>query len=421
MRGVIGAGAWTTWAAGISLLGGVFLAPLSGLGACASNRAGTGGCTVDAQCGGATPICDLEERVCVQCLGERAMECRGATPVCREDHTCGGCRRHAECASEACLPDGSCGSDVEVAYVSSSGTDNLPCFQARPCRTIASALALSRPYIKLTGAFREAMVIDHRDAVFLADPETRVARSGNGPLIDIKGDSRVEIYDLVISGEAGGAGDGITMTAGSAGRLALVRCQVVEHVGLGISVTGGQLVVAQSAISSNRGGGVSVHDAAFEITNTSIDHNGDVDRSDVGGAELQGLLASTSRFEHNTVVDNHVRASPLVTGGVRCDALAFVAPNNIIVRNDVGRSIVGGNANVLSSGLCAYPTSIIGASLTELRFAQPDQPPYSYLLTAGSSAIDQARTPSTVSYDKDGERRPQGAYSDVGADEYTPP
>jgi hypothetical protein len=412
------AGEWRRWVARVHTVVGLVI--IGVVGACASNRAGSGGCSDDSQCGGTTPVCELALRVCVQCTQERAAECQGRTPVCRADHTCGACAHHAECASQACLPDGACGEDSNVAYVSPSGTDNLPCFQARPCRAIASALALSRPYIKLTGTFDEAVVIDHRDAVLLADPGTRLLRSSNGPLIDIRGDSRVEIYDLLISGAARGGGAGITMTAILDGRLALVRCQVVEHQGAGISVRGGQLIVARSLISANRGGGVSLRDAAFDITNTWIDHNGDVDRGDVGGVDLQGLLASTSRFEHNTVVDNHVRASPLVAGGLRCDSVGFRAPNNLMVRNDAGRLLDAANANVLADGRCVYPSSIIGASISGLRFAQPEQPPYSYLLTAGSSAIDQALTPSTVDYDEEGQHRPQGAYSDVGADEYTP-
>jgi hypothetical protein len=38
--------------------------------------------------------------------------------------------------------------------------------------------------------------------------------------------------------------------------------------------------------------------------------------------------------------------------------------------------------------------------------------------SSGSSAIDQATTPSPVVIDADGDARPQGAQKDIGADEY---
>jgi hypothetical protein len=51
-------------------------------------------------------------------------------------------------------------------------------------------------------------------------------------------------------------------------------------------------------------------------------------------------------------------------------------------------------------------------------FEHPDPPGIlSYKLMPGSTAIDQATTPSEIAVDHEGEPRPSGAGKDIGADE----
>jgi len=90
------------------------------------------GCTSNDQCATPTSVCDVDgTRACVQCLApDQTSACGGATPVCAPDHTCQACTAHAQCASLACLPDGSCGDDSTVAYVDPAGTDNASCTRA---------------------------------------------------------------------------------------------------------------------------------------------------------------------------------------------------------------------------------------------------------------------------------------------------
>ena len=109
-------------------------------------------CTLNRQCEAtaATPICDPDSRTCVQCTFE-ANACTGTAPVCSSENTCVQCRKHTECASSACLPDGACGDSSSVAFVAPSGTDNAQCSLMMPCRTVAAALQLGRPYVKLSG------------------------------------------------------------------------------------------------------------------------------------------------------------------------------------------------------------------------------------------------------------------------------
>ena len=84
------------------------------------------------------------------------------------------------------------------------------------------------------------------------------------------------------------------------------------------------------------------------------------------------------------------------------------SPNNIIARN--------GSANIAGSGCTATSSLTLGTDVTALMFKSPDSAPYDYHILHGSSAIDQA-TASTIDHDYDGDHRPMGSASDIGADE----
>ena len=77
-------------------------------------------------------------------------------------------------------------------------------------------------------------------------------------------------------------------------------------------------------------------------------------------------------------------------------------------------------ANSNTIGACVFATSLIGPDISLIKFKSPDNSPYDYHLTSGSSAIDKALTASSVAVDFDGDARPQGAAKDIGADEYKP-
>jgi hypothetical protein len=378
-------------------------------------------CTSNEQCQAPTAVCDVTgSMTCVQCTPEQASACSGPTPTCGDDQMCRPCRAHAECpGSDTCLPDGSCADPGQVAYVepAPNGSDNDQCTRTTPCTVIAKAVATGRSYVKLTGTTDEQVTLNNRNVTLLAEPGAKLTSTSNGILLRIDGTSQVAIYDLEISGASGATvGFGISIPVGATGTVTLTRVKVSGNQAGGISASGGRLTVSQSTISGNTGGGIAVGaGATFDITNCFIYRNGSpTTTSNVGGVHLLGSGAM-SVFAFNTVIDNHIQNIGSSAGGVYCEISGFIASNNIIVRNFVDSDPNRGNSNTL--GQCVHATSKTASTVSGLNFVSSDSAPYDYHIQPGSSAIDQATTPSTLAVDFDGDPRPQGNARDQGADE----
>jgi hypothetical protein len=390
-------------------------------------------------------VCDVYRSpgVCVECTTSDRSMCTDTKPVCGTSDTCEECRTATDCPlSGVCLEGGACADEGDVAYVDAAGTDNTMCTEAMPCTKISVALATQatngapRPYLKISGAISDAVTIS-RDVTLLADPGASLTRDDNGAILTVNGTSRVEIHNLTVTTSHSSNDPGISTVDASA--LTLKRVTVSSNKGHGVQCAGGSftasestfsgngqngiacsmgsVAVTSSIITKNAGGGLSAQGSSFNITNNFIYDNGDRDNSDMGGVIL-GTAGTASRFEFNTVVDNHGRdfISDL-SSGVACDTVGFTAPNNIIAHNDIHDDTNRTNSNV--AGRCTYPTSTIATSATDLMFVSP-MDPRDYHLTAGSSAIGMARTATKVTTDFDGDAR-NSQNNDQGADQYKPP
>lgn len=376
-------------------------------------------CTTDNQCLlVAAPVCELTNLVCVQCTADNHAACKDATPACDvTTNRCEGCTSHAQCASNTCLPDGSCAAEADVAYVQMNGNADPACTHAQPCELLKDGLATNRPYIKIGMNPKKdsaTTVITGRKVTILADRGAKLDRDGDGPILQVTGiNADVEIYDLQISGGSSSSGDGINLTpSGGTPKLLLKRVTVSQNQGIGVAATGGVLTITQATFSENNEGGLSTtNTVTFDITNTYFVRNGDMNNSAIGGVTLGLAVPGMNRFEFNTVIDNHTVVG---AGGVNCAATTFSAPNNIIARNFLITA-----PNQATVGGCTFPSSVVQNNLTGLVLVHPDPPgAFDYRLLAGStSAINLATTPSTVSVDVDNDARPQGAEKDIGADE----
>lgn len=402
--------------------------------------------------------------VCVQCTPSDATACGAGKPVCGTDNTCRACSKHTECASAACLPDGSCGDDDSVAYVAAAGSGTA-CTKTAPCSTLAAAIGKGKPFIKVAGGNpvkdTQVTVIDGKTVTILADEGAKLDRDGDGPIVEVRSaGANVKIFDLEITGATGSSGangidvnpnggvpkveltrvklsgnqgTGLAAQGGSViilqstisgnqgtgvlmqgGAVVLTQVTATGNTGIGINVTGGTFTLSQSTIASNAGGGVSISNGTFDITNNFIYRNGNQDTTTLGGLNLGVAVATGNRLEFNTIVDNRAAIN---SGGVICNVPTFAGGNNIIARNSLAGSTTAAGAQ--TSGACTYPSSLVQNDVTGLMFEHPEPPaPFSYKLTAGSTAIDQALTTSDISVDADGDVRPSGAQKDIGADEY---
>jgi hypothetical protein len=337
-------------------------------------------CAADVDCTDPNAkVCDLNgAKTCVQCTTAESAACTDTTPVCGDDHACRACAVHADCAASlACLPDGSCGTDANVAYVDPAGTDNTTCTKATPCIKLSAALATNKPYVKLHGktdeAVDQAISIDSHNVTLLADPGAQLTSTKNGLLLEVKGSSQVSIYDLEITGASGGAGFGISLPAGNTAKLELNRAKVTSNVAGGISISGGNVEVSQTTIGSNQGNGITANSGALTVSRSTINGNQAIGISNSGaltvsqsvisgnqgggiavmsgtfvvvgnfffnngnvGSAVSGIAIGTTespinRLEFNSFNQN--RAQGGVGQGVSCVAGAFTAKDNILSNN----------------------------------------------------------------------------------------
>lgn len=381
-------------------------------------------CSSSEQCAAPTPACDIDLMACVQCTPAEAGACAGTTPVCGSDNMCVGCSKHADCASSACLPEGSCGSDSNVAYVAPTGSDTSQCSKMAPCRTVAMALAMNRPYVKFVGTTDEAVTVNSgRVVTFLAEPGAKLTRtSGSGAIVTVRDDgTSLSVYDLSISDAPNNpSGIGIVIPAAAgAPAVALARATVSNNPGGGISVSGGTLAVSQSTISGNQGGGISISNAQFDITNNVIAKNGGPS-SLVGGIDFQQIpAAGTRRLEFNTIAANVGNAT--INSGVSCGTV--VAPitfsSNIIFGNVVsgGGRQLGGSVNCLATYSDIGPDAILGTGNINVDPLFVNLLQSNFHLQSSSPVKDAADPAASLAVDIDGDTRPQGDGRDMGADE----
>ena len=363
-------------------------------------------CSVDSECPATASHCLLEggAGMCVECRDDSdcSLSCDPDSRTCRS------CVEHADCVtSNACMPEGQCGTDDNVIYVAEGGADIGTCVKTAPCATIAYALThvtAARYHIKLSGALVETVVIAAKRAVLLADPNTTLR--GADPTIKIQ-QGTVSVYDLEIPCAANGAG--IKSEMGSTTVIRDVYVHGCGGKGAAIEAKGGFISISRSRVSECTTGAISTDgNAVFSITNTMVYRNGTT--ASARGAVTIGAttMGLNNRFEHNTVAHNLAKISLTVAGGVSCTATNLLEmPHNIIA---------GNNAN--TAGGCDFGKSRVVEDPGEFAFVSTDAP-YDYHVTATSTAIDQIET-SAVTDDIDGQFRPLGLRKDVGADEYKP-
>ena len=401
------------------------------------------GCGSDGDCSGATAVCDTGTRACVACTAGEPGACTGAAPVCKQD-ACAPCSSHNDCSSNACLPDGSCGTDSNVAYVDPGGTDNTSCTKATPCTKVAKALATAKLFLKFHGTTNEQVSINNQNVTVLADVGAQLTSSSNGILVEIKGTSQVSINDLEITGASGGTGYGISMPTGNTATVNLTRTKLTNNNAGGISENGGTLAIAQSTVSGNAAGGILASVGSvlsvtrstisgntaggisvggqFSIVNNFFFGNGS-GSSVVGAVYIFATQNAANRLDFNSFNKNSTQDG--LGSAIQCTAGTFTARNNIMSGNgpltDMNQtggtcthaySIATPGTLPTGTGNFALDPQFVNTTTGDLH------------IPAGSPAIDAADPAAVLTgleaVDIDGDARPQGVHADIGADEHKP-
>jgi hypothetical protein len=295
-----------------------------------------------------------------------------------------------------------------------------------PCKKIADALATPRAYVKLTGTIDEAIVVNGgRIATFLADPNTTLTRmTGNGPVITVQDDgTSLSVYDVTIhNGPNSPSSIGCLIPQGSgAPMLSLTRVAVSGNAGIGVSTSGGTLVLSRCMIRLNAGGGVAISSSQFDITNSLIVENGS-QSSGIGGVDISQILTTgTHRLDFNTIASNPGNINLLLNSGVNCATIAtpLTFDSNIIYGNAVngGGQQFGGDAKCSAIYSDIGPDPAPGATNISSNPVLANPAQGDYHISSSSPAKDMADPNATLGIDFDGDVRPQGPRRDIGADE----
>lgn len=356
-------------------------------------------CAGPDDCSSPTPICSSNQ--CVQCTGPD--DCTGAAPTC-DANTCRGCAADSECASDACDEDGgTCFAEQAVIYLATTGIANGTCTRAEPCNSFARALTqvtAERNVIKAApGTYEGQVEIEGITVTILADGAT-VHPPPNQSAVSVSDGADATIEGLTVTGTVG-SGNTVAVTC-TAALLRLRRSTVIANTG---------------------GGGVSISGCAFSLLNNVIAINGSP-TSAFGGVQVSNIATEgVHEFSFNTVTGNVATANEIT--GVVCGLVAvpLTFSSNVVYDN----LATGTGTQVGGDDQCAWtfsdigPETIAGAGNinADPLFVAPDLESQDFHLQPTSPARNTADPESTLARDIDGDRRPAGERSDMGADEVT--
>jgi hypothetical protein len=321
---------------------------------------------------------------------------------------------HAECASDVCdvyedtpLGRGQCLPEGDVFYVNGRGQHGGNCDDTGRTGAKDDPFCSISTAVRAAGGARTAIRVYPSVYFPFAVTGKRVAiygPAGEG------GVAQVYEEDYLGSRVSDGADvvlDGLEMGGPDGGRpsLAIRRGAVLSDIGDALPATDCDLRLDRILVTGGRSG-LHLTRTRYEVTNTVVSGSGDT------GVRI---VDSEGTFLFNTVIGNSGRSG--APGGIDCGATPVQIEDSILFRNQTGA------AGSQLAGACALTRVVIG-SLDTATYPgaireDPDLSGYRLRSTPSnrSCCIDKAPNRASVWADVDGNPRPRGPLSDLGASE----
>lgn len=230
------------------------------------------------------PFCEAD--ACRACSPDDNAGCAptSGAPICdAESYACRGCVDHAECPSQACMPDGTCAPLDGVVYASPTGVGD--CLTPATACDVTSAFAAAGADRRVIRLLPGTHVPTSPEPITLSglftvlggpEPTALIRTEGvDGPVVQVVGPATVQFDQVSLRGGVGvGPGDALTCadatlaftrgTISEAGSAAIASsncaltvrdAELVDNPSVGIAASGNApLFVERSTIARNQAG-----------------------------------------------------------------------------------------------------------------------------------------------------------------------
>lgn len=403
-------------------------------------------CAADLSCPG-SEVCDTSKAppLCVDQLGSNngsgvdasiQMDaavtacgvCANPTPVCdMTSTTCRGCYQDNECSSNVCSEyAGTCIPEPLALYVKNGGSDSGTCTRTQPCASITHALSLvddQRFVIKVyDGNYHDAFLasahfvlsgendgnpahvfyktVNNHDHLLEVDGGTALVEEmildgGMGETVRAQGQAALTMFQTEMLDSPNGTVDIVNANVD----LEQVTIHDASGTQAAIDINGGQLTLEQSVLYSIAGPCIRAA-AKYKIENSFLVTCG------AEGFLQAGAAVAGSVFRFNTVSSNGI--------GANCSAQVSLDDTIFAGNGSASPQINPPCTATYSLFTDTAPAGTGNISNGNPAFVATDDDH----ITFQSQARDKADPQATLTFDFDGQARPHGPASDIGADEH---
>lgn len=413
-------------------------------------------CTVDPDCGGATPYCSATG-TCVACLDSSHCTASSA-PICElSSNTCRGCEADSECPSGVCLAAaGTCAVPAQLLYLNAAtGLNNPNCTKEAPCKTLLHVKDLvnaTRNVIRVIGPLNEQGNLQAKVHVdgdgsewtypgYVLGVTTSAAAvtvegftmRGTGsaamePVIQCLNMGSLRLHQTTVQGSSN-QGQAVFSVCDTT----ITKSTIANTVGPGVLVRNRSLTLEESTVRDHVGYAIRTENAAVKLTRNRISG------APTGVALIQLDSPSSLLVENNLVTDRSSVSSSGIgvlngpsSGQIRFNTLVNTAPGA-----HTGEGVTCSGTSIISSNVIAWqfgaaqgvnacarrynavdantPVGTGEGNVTAALSALLVNPDSNYSLAAGSPAHGLGEPGLKVATDLDGKPRPAEGRLDAGA------